>query len=874
VISARVLLGLMTALVLAALPGAAAAAEFGIVPGSLAIRTLDSAGLPDNRAGAHPDRLQIDFTLSSGSGTSPRDLIFELPPGLAGSPNSVPACPRTTYDEIACGAKSQVGNFSESLEPHGEKVEEPIYNIEPPPNQIAQFGAGLIFVKLPFAVQLRPDDFGLTMGLTELSQLPASEGRIELWGVPVDHQKGALSPRLPFVTTPAGCDPMTVTLRARSWREGTTWTSTTAASAPLEGCRDLPFEPDLGFEVTDPTADTSTGMRASLTFPTYLDPDGLVGAQAKNVEIEFPPGMSVSPAGASGLGACADAQFGLGTDGQVTCPASSKVGTVVLGSAQLHEPLSGDVYLGRERPDDRFRLFVAASGPGVQVKLTGSLHVDRESGQVTASLGDLPQFPVNRMALSLEGGSRGLLATPLSCGDSVASATFEPYGGGPSVDSSAPVTIGSHVAGAPCSDTNPFAPRVVAGSTNSKAGQRTGFSLTLHRQDGEQLPDGLGVELPAGLSPALRSVELCSGSDADAATCSPASKIGSATVEVGAGPNPAALTGQAYLTGPYRGAPFGLALAFHAAIGPFDLGQLVVRGKLEIDPLSGRATLDMDSLPDAFEGIPLRFQTIGLDLNRPGFLRNPTSCSPASVKATIHAKGGASAVSASRFSLRGCDSLPFQPTFSMALSGRSDLHRHGRPDLRLSARLPRGSTNLRTVKVSLPRLLQLNIAGLREVCTRRDAMEGRCPRGSRVGSSYARTPLLKEKLAGPVFVVQPQDGGSPDLWSSVEGMGVRLNLRGETAEKDGRTAVTLTNLPDLSLSAFTMRLDGGEDGVLSLRSGLCADGRARRIASPVSAEGQDGALRRMQVRLGAKARCGVAASPAPTAKAAHGAASR
>ena len=712
--------------------------------------------------------------------------------------------------------------------------------------------------------QLRPGDYGLTVALEEIPQIAAiTEGEIELWGVPADHQEGAVSSRQPFLTTPTLCGPMTLAFRTRSWQEGAPWLSATTASAPLEGCQNLPFEPRLGFVLTNPVADAATGIQANLTFPEYNDPDGLVGSQTKAVDIRMPEGMSVSPAGAEGLGVCTDAQFGFGVAGESSCPSSSKVGSVLIESPQAREPLSGGVYLGQERPGERFRLFVAATAPGVEVKLAGSLKVDPESGQLTANLSGLPQFPMTRIALSLDGGSRSLLATPLNCGPATATASLEPYSAGSQVESSAQVTIGAHTPGSHCSGA-PFAPQMVTGSTNLLAGHQTSFSMTLSRQPGEQVPDRFKVELPPGLSPALGTVELCGAADAAAGTCPAASKIGSAVAEVGSGPEPATIEGAVYLTGPYRGAPFGLALVFHALIGPFDLGNLVVRGKVEVDSLSGQATIETDALPEAFEGIPLRFQTIGLDLNRQGFVRNPTSCAPTNISATIQTKSGASSVSTTPFALKGCNALRFRPTFSMALAGRSQLRRHGRPGLRLSARLPKGDTDLRTVEVSLPHLLQFDISGLREICARVDAMDGRCPQGSRVGTSVARTPLFSQQLRGPVYVVQPQGDGSPDLWASIEGAGVPLNFQSETSANNRRATVTLAHLPDIPLSALTMRLDGGDDGILSLRSGPCSDGHLRQIFSPLAVEGQDGAHRQMQVRLAAKGGCGAKGLSRPT----------
>jgi hypothetical protein len=847
---------LLAMLALAIAAPAASGAEFGIVPGSFVIKTVDGGGAPDNRAGAHPDRLLVDFELTaSGTGTAVRDLVIELPPGFGGNPRAVGACPQEDIEEGGCPAQSRIGTFEQLM--NGEGFEPlSVFNLDPPPGRFAEFGANFFF-KTVFTVALRPGDHGINLEAHELIQLAAEEYHLELWGVPADHQSPAEPPpHLPFLTTPTRCEPLTAVLRTRSWREGAPWLSATADSPPREGCQNLPFEPGMGFELGNPVADAPTGMEATLTFPEYVDPDGVVGSPAKAVDIQLPAGISVSPGGAVGLEACTDAQFGFGVNDEATCPPSSRVGTVAVESPSSAEPFTGTVFVGQERPGERFRLFVEAAGSGAHIKLVGVLHVDPESGQMTASLTDLPEFPLTKLALSIDGGPRGLLATPLSCGPTTATATFRPYSGGPPVQSSAAVDIGADPAG---SCAAPFAPEFFAGTTSLRAGQPTSFAMTLRRRDGERLPDRIDVDLPLGLSPAIGEVDLCSDSDAAAGTCPASSMIGTTVAEVGSGPVPAAIEGDVYLTDDYRRAPFGVALVFDGVVGPFDLGKLVLRAAVEIDAGSGRATLKTDALPNAFEGIPLRFQMIGLDLDRKGFLRNPTSCEEKMVMATIHAEGGGTFATSSPFAVNGCDSLGFRPKFSVALEGRSQLRRKGKPDLRFSARLPRKSTNLRTVQVTLPRTLKFSTADLREVCSRRDAENDSCPRGSRIGVSHARTPLSKDEFKGSIYVVQPEGNGSPELWATVKGTGARLDLKTKTSSRRGRAIITLDNLPDLPLSALTMHLFGGDKGVLSLRSGPCAGSRLRHLIASVESTGQNGAFRPARVPVVAKTRCGAAA---------------
>lgn len=842
----------LVSLTFAAISPAAGAAGFSIVPGSVQVRSVDSEGNPDTRAGAHPDRLQTSFELNAeGTGTSARDYVFEFDPGLGGSPNAAPTCPRPVFENETCPANTQVGVFELKLG-EGEPFGEPIYNIAPAPKQIAAFGFKP-FWKTFLDMDLRPSDYGLTFQALDLPQIPLNKGQVELWGVPADHLATPPPERVPLLTTPTRCSPLKVTFRTRSWEPGAPWLSETAETPSFTGCSDLPFAPQLGFDLSNRAADSPTGAQVNLSTPDHAGADELVSSNIKDVRVDLPPGVTISPGGAEGLEVCSDAQFGLGTDTPIECPFLSRVGSVEITTPQLGEPLTGHIYLGEERPGERFRLFVGATARGFALKSLGKLATDPKTGQLAAVLSDLPQMPLDRMSLKFDDGPQALLATPLSCGPATARGSFVPYSGGTTVESSAVVDILGR--GPSCSNLA-FSPRVVAGSTTTKAGRNTNFSLTMTRQDDEQLPKRFSATLPSGINAALGAIDLCRGAAAATGSCSARSRIGSAVGEVGSGPSPALVRGDVYLTDSYRGAPFGLAIVFNAAIGPFNLGVLHLRGTLRLDSQTGQVTIQTDPLPSIFEGIPLRFKTIGMDLDRPGFLSNPTSCKPKEIVSTVEAVDGRKASIATPFAVRGCDKLKFRPEFKSSLTDRKELHDGGHPGLRFAVRIPKGGANLSRFRMEFPHLLAFHGGGVQAICARGDAIEGLCPKSSRVGTGFARTPLLKQPLRGPIYLVQPKDNGLPDLWSSLEAMGVKVNVAGETLRQDGRLATEMVDLPDMPLSNFTMRLDGGKAGLFSLNGNLCAGGRPRTVIGPASAEAQSGAVRLARVRLNTKARCG------------------
>jgi hypothetical protein len=835
------------ALVAACLAPAAAAAALVVESGAGGLRLVDANGDPDNRAGAHPDRLLEGFRFGDTGGEPEyaKELVIDFPPGLGGDPNAVPLCPRAEIDLFLlgeCPAASQIGQLD-----NGESLF-PVYSVEPAPNEVAAFAA-LLAGPLTFNGRLRPDDLGLSLylpGIEHSTFFSLTEGQIELWGIPADHQIGTSIPRRALLTTPTRCDsPLSITVDMRTWQHPDTWTrATNDTGHPLADCDQLPFQPGLDFALERPSADAPTGARIELTMPQDADPEGRASAQVKDAEIAFPPGMTVSLGGAEGLQACSDAQFGLGTAPDPTCPAGSKVGSVELAGPSLRKPMAGPIYIGSEHPGDRFRLLIAASGSGSTAKLAASLHADPVSGRLSAELKGLPQAFFARMTLRLDGGPDALLATPLSCGPATTTAKFTPYSGTPAVARTSSTTIAG-VGGSACAGQAPFAPTFSAGSTSDLAGQATAFTATVGRRDGEQLPSRLEMPLPAGMSAALGTVERCGGADAVAGSCPAASRIGQAVATLGPGSEPAQIQGGIYLTGPYRGAPFGLALAFDTAIGPFDLGTLVVRGAMRVDPLSGRVTVATDSLPTVFEGIPVRFETIGLDLDRPGFMRNPTSCLPTSMTATLRSEGGALAQPSTPFAVRRCIDLPFRPAFSLALRGSSQLRREGRPSLRIAARIPANGANLRSADISLPALLGFEAGALREICARGVAQTEGCAKGARVGSAAARTPLLRGPMTGSIYAVQPKGDGPPGLWIELHGEGLDVSLQAQTALRKGHPETKLVGLPDFPLSSFSMALAGGRHGLLKLSRNPCR----RSLFAATATVGQNGARLSRQARV-------------------------
>jgi hypothetical protein len=853
------------AFVLLALAPTAGRAALVIPPGGTTLSALNKAGEPESRAGAHPDRLLLSFKFSETGGEPEyaKELAIDFPPGLSGNVSAVPFCPRERItgpfvSSAACAPDTQIGTLQ-----NGEST--PLYNVKPGPNEVASFAAVAGPRALLFSGRLRPADQGLSLYLTDLGHArtdsfgepaPAfEEGTIELWGVPADHQVGTSIARRPLLSNPSRCDagPLSAKFTLRTWQHPDLQTTGLADTGhPISDCAGLRFGPGLGFSLDDPRADAATGARIDIDAPLNEDADGRATAEIRDVNILLPEGMTLLPGGAAGLAACTDAQLGLGSSTDPTCPAGSRVGTVEVAIPSLSTPLTGTLFLGEEHPGDRYRLLIAAGGHGAELKFAGSLRPNPQTGQLTTSLSNMPQAAFERITLRFDGGPRALLATPLSCGPAKATASFVPYSGGASVEGTSSTTVAA-TGGGSCAAPGPFAPTFNGGTTSTKAGHTTAFAATLRRHDGEQLPERLEIVFPPGVSAAVGTLPTCSSGAAGSGICPASSRVGGVVGELGPGANPLRLNGDIYLTGPYRRAPFGLVLAFKGAAGPFNLGTLAVRATLSTDAQTGQVTVATDPLPASFEGIPIRFQTLGLDVDRPGFLSNPTACAPSAVAATMRAASGAIARSSTPFAVHDCIDLPFAPHIGVSLTGRSELHKGGRPGLQIAAKVPAGNANLRKAIISLPGILKFDAAALKAICARADAAANRCPKGSRIGTGVARTPVLSKPLQGKVFAVQPHGGGTPDIWLSLAGSGLNVNLKAETASRKGHVETRLVGLPDFPLRSFALNFAGGKDGVFKLKERPCAK---HGLLAPAEVEGQNGSLKNIRTPVAAKAACG------------------
>jgi uncharacterized repeat protein (TIGR01451 family) len=861
----------------------ASPAAFGLA--SFEQVSLNRDGTPDTQAGSHPYQVITNLTLNNvgrrgilgsegktvGDAEEVKDLEVALPVGFVGNATAVPECPRAIFDrkrvegeELLCPADTQVGmEVLDTRLPFGEVVP-PVYNLEPPPGVPAQFG---------FAYQYRVgfidagvrtgEGYGLKVVLKNIDQLNVLRSSLTLWGQPTDpshdgERRASVAPSaVPLLTMPTSCGtPLSDLVSMDSWEQPAAepvspFSYPFTASYPVtdnngnqlavQGCGKLEFKPALEVKPETYATNAPTGLEVKLSVPQNPNPEGLATAHLKDAVVTLPAGVTVSPSVANGLAACTPAEIGMTNGAAPTCPAASKIGTVMAHSPLLEQPLTGSVYVAQQGANpfgSLLAIYVTAEADGALIKLAGHVQANPVTGQLTTTFGENPQLPFSDLTLNFFGGPRAALVTPGACGTYTTTAQLTGYNGAAVTPAIQPFRIASGC------EAPGFSPSFVAGTTSNVAGGFGTFSATFSRPDGNQPLGAISVTTPPGLLGMLSQVALCSETQASQNACPAASLVGHVTAVAGPGPEPVTVSGgQVFLTGPYKGAPFGLLLVVPAVAGPFNLGSVVVRATINADPHTARITIVSDPLPTILQGIPLDVRAVSVSVDRQHFIFNPTNCSALSSSATIASSAGASSSLSSRFQAADCASLAFKPRFTVSTQAHTS-HGSG-ASLDVKVALASGQANIAKVAVKLPIQLSSRLTTLRQACVAAvfDANPASCPAGSVVGTAKGVTPVLPVPVSGPAYLVSHGGEAFPDLVVVLQGDGVRLDLVGNTSIVHGITASTFAAVPDAPVSSFELRLPEGPHSVLGpnlpikARGSLCSS----KLLMPTTITAQNGA---------------------------------
>ncbi len=895
----------MAVAALLALPAAApASGGFGIE--SVEVRAEEENGAPATQAGSHPYALTVKFALDrkelsqaqkeAGLGDAgpfgqeiaegdPKDVETTLPAGVAVNLLAVAQCSEQELAKQACSASSQVGDIAvdSPFALVSLAGEIPVFNIAPSSPRVA--GAlGFTFAGVGFIAHIigsahSGGDYGISALAPGLPQGLDTDGlTLTLWGDPSAsshcHQQFIGGPCVavpageqPFLTLPTSCpseesaavrEELSLSARADSWQQPGVWTPTilSAPLAAMTGCQKLSFTPSIEVRPETSVAERPTGVSIALKIPQVDALGSLAEANMREAVVTLPANLVVSPSAVSGLAGCSEAQIGLSSSAPVACPEASKVGTVQARTPLLDHPVGGSVYVaqqgnaGAAQGSNPFgsliALYVVVEGSGVQIKAAGEVSLNQLTGQLTTRFRDLPQLPYSEMTLNLFGGPRASLV-PDACGLYTTSALLSPWSALNSNPPTQPAEAQSNFTVESGCNTDGFNPQFTAGTTSNQAGGYSPFVTTFTRQDTEQGLASIQEHIPTGLLGSIAHVPLCGEPQAQEGTCGAESQIGTISVVVGPGTDPFEVPpGRIYLTGPYNGAPFGLSVVVPARGGPFDLGNVIVRAALQINPQTSAVTVATGPLPQMLEGVSALARSVTVEINRAGgdlnhFIFNPTSCDPKTISAAMDGSAGSVANASVRFQVTDCATLAFKPRFSASTSG----HTSRVDGASLEAKLvyppapPGTQANIAKVKVELPKQLPARLTTLQKACLARtfEANPASCPPASVVATASATTPLLPVGLSGPAYFVSYGGAKFPELIVVLQGDGVTVYLHGETfISKSGITSSTFPAIPDVPVGSFQLRFPQGPDSALAANGDLCTS----KLTMPTEFVAQNG----------------------------------
>jgi hypothetical protein len=859
-----------------------AGAESPVVPAGGDLKDLEVALPPGLTGGA---------ALTAARCTPQQFTTFRLEKVSTGEEIKQNACP----DASAVGIVT-IRRIEGANEPNEHLV---LYNLDPAPGRAATFGFEVIGVT-PFYIdtEVRPEDgyraYASFRNATQVKRVISA--RVTIWGDPADPGHDSVRghclntgsnpvlslgecpagvPERPFLRLPTSCAGAPATLAALD-----TWSAPGAfsfASAPMgatSGCAAVPFAPTLTAHPTTGAADSPTGLEAHLHVPQPADPEGLGEADVRKTVVALPEGLVINPSGAHGLEACSEAEVGYkrteadGTtvfdDAAAECPAAARLGTVTVRTPLIDHPLEGSVYAAMPHANpfgSLLAIYLAVSDPqsGVVVKLAGRVELDPDTGRLTTTFDRSPQQPFEDFELHFFAGPRAPLRTPQLCGAHRTDSVLTPWSApaAPPVSYSERYAIDRGPGGGPCPASGaelPDAFSFAAGTESPLAGAYSPLVINLSRPDGSRELSQLTLTPPPGLLARLAGIPYCPEAGIAAArsrqregggaeeqadpSCPAASRVGTVTVGAGAGPDPYYVRGAAYLAGPYQGAPLSLAIVTPAVAGPFDLGAVVVRSALYVNPATAQITAVSDPVPRILEGVPVDLRSVAVRLDHPGWGLNPTSCEPSAFAGAVADTLGGSAPLSSRFQVGECARLGFKPRLKLRLHGKTG--RGAYPALRAVYTAREGDANLRRMALRFPRSEFIEQAHFRTICTRAQYAQSQCPPGSVYGRVRAYTPLLDAPLEGPVYL-RSSNHNLPDVVFALHGqVDAEVAVRIDSA--NGGLRATIEHAPDVPVSKVIVEMQGGRKGLFVNSRDIC--GRTYRANARLAAQnGRAGQLR-------------------------------
>ena len=789
-------------------------------------------------------------------------------------------------EQDRCSYQTAVGTASVTFDRGGvtRTVATPIFNLEPEPGEPAQFGFYVPVEGVPVVLRTgvrSSEDWGVNLSSSEIPQdAGISSVRVSFWGVagsalhddargwgclaeargqtdiyePCTHFEETEPPA--FVTLPTSCtSSLASSLEADSWSTPGVFQSFPASEPlqPLTGCGSVPFSPTISTTTTTASASSPSGFSFDLTYDRQglTSGTGIAQSNLKDTVVSLPEGLTIDPSAGVGLGACSEGQYAevtLNSPEGTGCPEDSKLGTVEVETPLLFTTVYGSLYVAQPY-DNPFKSLIALyviarsrAERGVLVKLAGKVTADPNTGRLTVTFENDPPLQFDKFNFHFREGAQAPLISPATCGTYTTTALLTPYSAPEKpLEDTASFQVTSGSEGAPCpGSVPPFAPTITAGTLTNHAGTFSPLYVDLSRTDAMQYIASYSTVLPLGLTADLTGVPQCPQADIEVArgktgvqeeqnpSCPEASLIGHSLVGTGVGSILDYVPGKIYLSGPFRGDPLSVVSLTSAVVGPFDLGTVVVRFGLHIDPYTAQVSIDpsgSEPIPTIIDGIVTHVRDIKVSIDRSNFTINPTACEARPISSALTSSLGYTATTSAPLHAEACNELAFKPSFKASTNGRTSRAKGASLTVKLTMPIKLGTqSNIRTVKVELPKQLPSRLETLQQACTERQFNQNPagCPKASFIGQARATTPILPEPLTGPMIFVSHGGEEFPSLILVLQGYGFTIDIVGSTyINKAGVTSTTFKAIPDEPVGTFQLTMPQGKYSALAATTKLC-----------------------------------------------------
>ena len=285
-----------------------------------------------------------------------------------------------------------------------------------------------------------------------------------------------------------------------------------------------------------------------------------------------------------------------------------------------------------------------------------------------------------------------------------------------------------------------------------------------------------------------------------------------------------------------------------AKAGPFDLGYVKVLSTININETTAQATVNSEQIPKILDGVPVQLKAINVTVERPEskhFEFNPTNCSPLSINGSLSGYEGGSHPISEPFEVANCASLPFAPKLTATVQGHAT--KANGTTFAVTVESPGlGQANIHKVDLTLPEALPSRLTTIQKACLAAvfNANPASCPEGSQIGVGTVHTPVFKNPLTGPAYLVSHGGAAFPDVEFVLQGENITLVLDGKTDIKKGITYSRFETTPDAPFTKFESVFPAGPHSALTANVPEAEDFNLcnHTLSVPTEITGQNGAF--------------------------------